>query len=202
MRRKAFTLAEIIIAVAIATTVTAASVGVVFSTVDSVRSAKASSATYAALSEAVFRLDSVRSAFPEMLSVSVPNGYDYLVLTNSAKTSGVIVAVVNAASGSTDIRMDAVSDYQKFGPKVLAVQTLSSYQAATLTADPSAAYSVSFREESLYRNLVVESFESTLYNSGSVSDILLSVYAAPNPVYDGKLKSEYPDFPVVFNIVL
>ncbi|MDQ1344069.1 MAG: hypothetical protein QG650_789 [Patescibacteria group bacterium] len=202
MFRKGFTLVEIVMAVAISTLLIAGTVGIVTQVAESMTSAKATAKTYSALSEVVSRLKSVRSSYPLATAVSVPDGYDYLVFTNSGKTSGTIVGVANAASGSVDFRLDPVSDYANYGEKAFFVQDVTGTQTNALLTDPSAAYSLPIREESLYRDLVVESLEATPYNSGALMDVSIGLYVVPHPELQGKPKSSMPDFPNVLNIVL
>lgn len=202
MRRNAITLIEIVVTVTIASIVLAASAGITMRTVDSIRMAKASSATVTALSDAVSRLSVARESFPDVNAVSVPNGYDFVVLTNSGKTAGLLVGVAKVVKDAPDFRLDPVSDSANYGNKVFAVQDLVGSQVAAVLSNSGAAYSLPIREEALYRNLVLREFEATPYNSGTLLDIAVSAYLAPNPVFDGLPKSSVSEPAFPFNIVL
>lgn len=79
---------------------------------------------------------------------------------------------------------------------------MTASQTASVLADHSAAYSVSIREESVFRNLVLESLQATPYNADRLVDVMLGVYSVPRGEFVGKSKTEYPDFPTVINLVL
>lgn len=114
----------------------------------------------------------------------------------------MLVGIANVGSGSGDFRLDSVADYATYGKKVLAVQDITATQTAAVLADSQAAYGVGIREESAFRNLVVESFQATAYNADKIVDAFLSVYLVPRPEFEGKPKSSFPEYPSTFNIVL
>lgn len=202
MFRKGFTLVEVVVAVAISTVLLAGTVGIAVKAINSLTEEKAKAQTYSALTDAVSKLNSVRNAYPIATVVDVPSGYDFMVFTNSGRTAGVLIGVADAGSGSADFRLDPPGSFQIYGTKVLVAQDMTASQTAAVLADHSAAYSVPVREESVFRNLVLESLQATSYNADKLVDVMLGTYLVPRGEYAGKSKTEYPDFPSVINLVL
>lgn len=79
---------------------------------------------------------------------------------------------------------------------------MTATQATSVLSDTQYAYSVPVREESLFRKLVAESFQTTAYNAGKIVDAFISVYLVPRSDMNGHPKSSFPEFPATFNIVL
>lgn len=70
--------------------------GIAVRATNSLANEKAKAQTYSALSDALSKLNSVRNAFPIATVVDVPNGYDFVVFTNSGQTAGVLVGIADA----------------------------------------------------------------------------------------------------------
>lgn len=202
MFRKGFTLVEIVVAVAISTLLLAGTVGISVKAVHSLANEKLKGQTYSTLTDAISRLNSVRNAYPLATVVDVPNGYDFVVFTNSGRTAGVLVGVADVGSGTVEHLLDPVANFDVYGEKALVVQDITATQTAAVIADHQAAYAVSIREESVFRRLVVENFQATAYNADRIVDVFLSAYVVPRPEFDGKPKSSFPEFPATFNLVL
>ncbi|MFB0965768.1 MAG: prepilin-type N-terminal cleavage/methylation domain-containing protein [Patescibacteria group bacterium] len=202
MFRKGFTLVEVVVAVAISTVLLAGTVGIAVKAANSLTEEKSKAQTYSALTDAISKLNSVRNAYPLTTVVDVPSGYDFVVFTNSGRTAGVLVGVADAGSGSGDFRLDPASAHQTYGTKVLAVQDITASQTAAALADHSTAFSLPIREESVFRNLVLEGFQATPYNADRLVDVMLGIYVVPRSEYVGRNKTEYPDYPTVINLVL
>lgn len=202
MFRKGFTLVEIVVAVAISTLLLAGTVGIAVKATHSLANEKAKGQSYSSLTDAISKLNSVRNAYPIATVVDVPNGYDFVVFTNSGRTAGVLVGVANVGSGTVEHLLDPVADYATYGEKALVVQDMTATQTAAVIVDHQAAYAVSIREESVFRKLIVENLQATAYNADRIVDVFLSVYAVPRPELEGQPKSSFPEFPVTFNLVL
>ncbi len=87
MFRKGFTLVEIVVAIAISTILLAGTVGISVKAVHSLANEKSKGQAYSSLTDAVSKLNSVRNAYPIATVVDVPNGYDFIVFTNSGHTA-------------------------------------------------------------------------------------------------------------------
>lgn len=202
MFRKGFTLVEIVVAVAISTILLAGTIGISVKAVNSLANEKSKGQSYSSLTDAISKLNSVRNAYPMATVVDVPNGYDFIVFTNSGQTAGVLVGVAYVGSGTVEHLLDPVANHSIYGEKVLVIQDITAIQTAAVIADHQAAYAISIREESVFRKLVVESLQATAYNVDRIVDVFLAVYVVPRPELEGQPKSSFPEFPVTFNLVL
>lgn len=110
--------------------------------------------------------------------------------------------MADVGSGTVDHLLDPVAEYPIYGEKVLVIQDITAMQTSAVLADHQAAYAVSLREESVFRKLVVENFQAISYNADKIVDVFLSAYLVPQPEFEGKPKSSFPEFSVTFNLVL
>lgn len=202
MFRKAFTLVEIVIAITISSLLLAGTIAVTSKAVVAISSAKHRGNVQSGMTDVLTRLHSVRNLYPILANVQVHAGYDYLVFTNSGRTSGVLVGIVNAGSGTEDIRLDPPEGYLTYGVKPIAIQDITAFQVRSVLDDPASAYAVPIREESVFRDVVFEEFEATPYNDTLVVDIDAAVYRMPYANLVGRPKAEVPESRLSLNLVL
>jgi prepilin-type N-terminal cleavage/methylation domain-containing protein len=205
MGKKGFTIPEILIAVTIATVIIVGTVFALLQTVETMSLAKKRTEAYVAVSEAVMKFNRLRTSYREGHLISDTAEYDMLMLTNSGKTAGALVATVVADEEDPSyLKPVPLLQQPIYGKKVLAVREITASQISDILANTGSALNVSFSEDSLFNALDTERMNMVQYNSGTFTDMELGVYMADFPEFEGSPKSEYPlDSypPIIVNVV-
>ncbi len=187
MKKKGFTLVEIVGAVTISTII----MGGVFIFLTKLQKdivlAKESTRVHLGITEFIGTMQNFRKQYGTgTVIVDGSGAYNIGILTNKEKTSWVLIGVVTEADTNNNSKLDPVVNKDIYEKKILAYQKLTANQVNSILSDTGTVYDVKFSNEWLFRNIPMKDFSIKSYNSGSLFEYKLDVQAPFYKELNGK----------------
>ncbi len=176
MKKKGFTLVEIVVAVTISTII----MGGVFIFLTKLQKdivlAKESTRVHLWLTDFMGAMQNFRKQYGTgMVAVGGSGVYNAGLLTNKEKTSWVLIGVVSDESTNNNSKLDPIANKGIYGKKILAYQKLTANQVNSILSDTGTVYDVKFSDEWLFKNIPMKDFSIKSYNSGSLFEYRIDV---------------------------
>jgi len=171
----AFTLVELVVAITISSIIFLWVLNLVWDTLHELWVSNRSSKLIVSLSEVINRFEVLNSSYSKKsLFVDKPQwkGTDILLLSNSDSSWGAIIALVDPRSKRI---YNVTSSYPLYNQKHIGYRTLDATELATIIADPSEVYNLSFYSDKIFYDIYVRDFQLVLYNSSTIADIQMSL---------------------------
>jgi len=106
--------------------------------------------------------------------------YDVLMLTNEDESKWFLYWVVDTVS----MKLEDPAEYNIYKNKVIWYRSLSANEIVDINADPDKVYEKNFFKDKLYPMLFAKDFQVDYYNSGTILDLNISVWANYLPSLD------------------
>jgi hypothetical protein len=147
---------------------------------------------YLNLSELIDRINNLKNIFNSWsLVIDNPSWYDVILFTNSNKTSGAIIWIVDNNEDSNNyLKLDIQSNFTYYWNKVIWIQDLSQSQVNDILSDSSNVYNIKFNKDKLFLDLFMKNFNVTSYNSWNILESELEIYEAYYPWNYKKISSQ------------
>lgn len=186
--QKGFTLAELIISVAIGSIVLVFVFSFVTDAIQGLAETSKKTKVLNEFYEFVTKMDNYTNTFitgSVVIDSPVNSGFDILMLKNYNSTAGVLLWVVDAQN----LKLAPNSQYGYYGNRILGYRDLTASNIATITSTPSTAYDLQFYDDKVFRELVTKDLQVDYYNTGSILDIETSILLKYAASLEGSLRS-------------
>ena len=181
MKKKGFTLTEIVVAVTISIIIMGWVLRFLVKLQSDLTISRQSTSVYVNLTDFFGTMNNLTKLYSSgNVIVSGTGMYNVELLTRPDKSGWALIGVVEQKDGNLS-KLDPPSNKSTYGKKVMAYQKLNASQITTLLVSTGSIYDIVFQDEWLFKDLLLNDLYITPYNSGSLFEYKFIVEA---PFYE------------------
>ena len=171
---KAFTLAELIIAVLIGSLVLAVLMNFIATSMNEISYSNNQTNTIEKINDFSTSINNYKWTFEtgQVLVDNIWTGSDIVMLTTPEETEWVILWVVDPNTMKLE---SSESNFSTIYEKYLWIRQVTEADIISLKSDSSVVYSLNFNEDKLYRDLIMKDFQVEVYNSWAILNASLDI---------------------------
>ncbi len=172
-----FTLFEVVIAIAISAIIILGMTSFLMRLNQNISSSLVRWKSYIELSRFNEAITAYRRTLPNSIIINSGGWYDAVILTNSGRTTGVLLGVVKLNwEIKSDALIDPISNYSVYGKKVPAFTELTPLQIANIeTFWIGSALSIPFGPEKQFSLLNLSTFSLRWFNNSNIVQINMTI---------------------------
>ena len=171
---KAYTLAELIVAVLISAIVLTVLMSFITTSMNEITFSNKQTNTISRVNDLTIQINNYRGAYSSW-SILVDNsgtGSDVFLMKNSENTGWMILWVVSWDSLQLE---NSIQDYNTVYQKYLALRELSEPELIAVESTPSLIFDYTFNRDKIFDDIIVKDAQFELYNTWAVIDMWLDI---------------------------